>query len=705
MRVHASMRAGWMVGMLILTSGAQAEPDAPAAQLPGVLVTAPREEGSLQTPLTTREANLDEDERALARDGSALLDTVPGAAVNRNGPVTGIAQVRGLSDDRVKTLVDGMTITPACANHMDPPLHYVAPSTVASMRVVAGVTPVSLGGDSLGGTIVADAARPLFADDGPFRITAEGNANYSGSQGAFGFAGTTGIAGRDASMAYTGSFQQGNDLRIPGGTVADTTFEIQQHGLLLAGRNEALGTFSLDGGLGRTRYAGTPALMMDIARDSSRRFGGRWSGELGPVQLETRGYWHHIDHVMDNFTLRPNAGTMLNPRSQSPASSRDVGYRLDATIPFLEQHVARVGSDMNLAFFNSVIQNLTTSQQQTGIPGAHRSRIGVYAEWEARWTDQWQTLLGLREDTVWSNADTVTQVFRPMNAALRRAIAADAAAFNAADRSVSDLDWEATALLRFEPAPGQTYELGLARKVRAPSMLERYTWTPLAASAGLSDGRLYWGNVDLDPETAYQVALTGFWSGERWRLEVSPFYTHVVDYIQGSPVPGRFDAMTGNAILRWENFPSVNLYGVEAEAGYAVNEYVGLRGNLSYVRGRNESMGENLYRIMPLHGAIDLDLTYGPLSGTIEVAMAARQDEVSDYNGEQPTAGWAVLNLSAGYTLREGTRIVVGLDNVLNQKYAIHTSGVNQVRMSDVGVGQRLPEAGRFVYTGVTFAY
>ena len=40
MRVHASMRAGWMVGMLILTSGAQAEPDAPAAQLPGVLVTA-----------------------------------------------------------------------------------------------------------------------------------------------------------------------------------------------------------------------------------------------------------------------------------------------------------------------------------------------------------------------------------------------------------------------------------------------------------------------------------------------------------------------------------------------------------------------------------------------------------------------------------------------------------------------------------------
>jgi outer membrane receptor protein involved in Fe transport len=50
-------------------------------------------------------------------------------------------------------------------------------------------------------------------------------------------------------------------------------------------------------------------------------------------------------------------------------------------------------------------------------------------------------------------------------------------------------------------------------------------------------------------------------------------------------------------------------------------------------------------------------------------------------------------------------RIVVGVENVLNQRYALHTSGVNNVRLSDVAVGQRLPEAGRFFYTGVTLAY
>ena len=199
----------------------------PAAELPGVLVTAPREDESLQTTLTTRKADLDETDRALARDGAGLLTGVPGAAVNRNGPLTGIAQVRGLSGDRVKTLVDGMTITPACANHMDPPLHYVNPSTLESMRVVAGITPVSLGGDSLGGTLIAESEKPVFAEDEPFRITARANANYAGSQDAYGFAGTTGLASQRASLAYTGSYQTGDDLRIPGGTVSDTGFEIE----------------------------------------------------------------------------------------------------------------------------------------------------------------------------------------------------------------------------------------------------------------------------------------------------------------------------------------------------------------------------------------------------------------------------------------------------------------------------------------------
>ncbi len=67
--------------------------------------------------------------------------------------------INGLNDDRVKILVNGMSITSACANHMNPPLSYVDPSQVVSADVIAGVTPVSKGGDSLGGTIIVERGR------------------------------------------------------------------------------------------------------------------------------------------------------------------------------------------------------------------------------------------------------------------------------------------------------------------------------------------------------------------------------------------------------------------------------------------------------------------------------------------------------------------------------------------------------------------
>ena len=59
-----------------------------------------------------------------AADGGDLLRGMPGVVVMRNGPQSGIAQIRGLGGDRVRVRVDDRTITPACPNHMDPPLHY-----------------------------------------------------------------------------------------------------------------------------------------------------------------------------------------------------------------------------------------------------------------------------------------------------------------------------------------------------------------------------------------------------------------------------------------------------------------------------------------------------------------------------------------------------------------------------------------------------
>ena len=71
-----------------------------------------------------------------------------------------------VKDALVAIGVDGMTISSACPNHMNPTLSYVAPAQAAQVTVLAGITPVSLGGDSLGGTISVESPAPAFAEPG-----------------------------------------------------------------------------------------------------------------------------------------------------------------------------------------------------------------------------------------------------------------------------------------------------------------------------------------------------------------------------------------------------------------------------------------------------------------------------------------------------------------------------------------------------------
>lgn len=689
------------LALLLLALPAAAQPDGPGAEapeLPGLVVTAPRPADELTRPLASREADLSARARSRASDAAALLEAVPGAAVVRNGPLTGIAQLRGLSNDRVKVLVDDMQITPACANHMDPPLAYAPVEAIDALRTVAGITPVSLGGDSLAGTIVVESAPPPFAEDDGLHVSARGTASFDGSQGAVRTGGLLGAGDRKLALAYTGSWQHGDDLRFPGGRVSASGYERHDHGLLVGSRR-GWGELALDLGLGITDEAGTPSLPMDIVSDESHRAGLRLRRALGGGELAARLYWHEIDHVMDNFSLRP-AGAM---RMRSPAESQDIGYRIDFTRPLREGHQLRVGSDLHLASFDSEIHDLTMGRRQTGIPDGKRRRVGTFAEWEASWSPRWTTLVGVRNDTVWSDAGDVRELMVPMNPLLAAALRADRDAFDARGHRRSDVDWEASALARFQASDALRLELGAARKQRAPSLLERYQWTPLAANAGLADGRLYVGNLDLEAETAWHLGLAAEWRSERLELRVAPFYTWVEDYIQGSPLADRRDPATGLPVLRYENFDDVRLYGVEASARVSLHEHLQVRGQLGYVRGRNHSSHDDLYRIAPLRGALALDLPWRALTATAELEWAARQDQVARYNDEPTTDGYGIVNLAVAWQPPgRGVRLAMGLDNLFDVSWAEHTSGLDRVTGSDVALGERLPGAGRFFHAALT---
>ena len=78
-------------------------------------------------------------------DTAQILRNAPGVSIFTSGGVSGLPAINGLNDDRVKVLLNGMVVTSACPNHMNPPLSYIDPSQVVIADVIAGVTPVSVG--------------------------------------------------------------------------------------------------------------------------------------------------------------------------------------------------------------------------------------------------------------------------------------------------------------------------------------------------------------------------------------------------------------------------------------------------------------------------------------------------------------------------------------------------------------------------------
>ena len=83
------------------------------------------EEIRISASRDTRVINLAE-EITPSPDLASLLKKAPGANVNRNGPLTGIAQYRGMYGPRIAVKVDGANIAPSGPNWMDAPLSYAA---------------------------------------------------------------------------------------------------------------------------------------------------------------------------------------------------------------------------------------------------------------------------------------------------------------------------------------------------------------------------------------------------------------------------------------------------------------------------------------------------------------------------------------------------------------------------------------------------
>lgn len=640
-------------------------------------------------------------------DTARLLDDILGVTVAGAGGVSALPSVQGLGDQRVLTLVDGMQLSAACANHMNPPLSYISPSQVGKVEVMTGISPVSHGGDSIGGAIIVESPKPFFTKPGEGVGTmGQFSTFFRSNNAAVGTAANASVANENLSLGYAGSWTQASNFSAGGGgAVPLTRYNTQNHKLSLAGRNES-NLIILEGGAQWMPYQGFANQPMDMTQNRSWFGNVRHEGEYGWGRLDSKAYYHTVGHKMNNLAER--GGNM--PMN---TEGKDFGYGLKAEIPLTDIHTVRLGNEFHGQILDDIWPFAGSGVQElVEISNGRRNRIGNYLEFESKWTSQWSTVIGLRSDIVQMDTGTVQGYFDISNYA-------NARLFNSLDRSREDYNFDGNVLVRYEPDKTQDYQFGVARKTRSPDLYERYNWQMTNMVGWYGDDNNYQGNPWLRPEIAYTVGAVAKWHDEArkdWEITAAPYYTYVHDYID---VNGTGTSTLGTALGQqpggrqiWKfQFVNTNadIFGIDFGGRKLLADIAGLgaftgTGKLGFQRGHNQSTGASLYRMMPLNAKLGLEHRMEGWTNGIEVELVDAKTHVDPVRHDPPTPGYAVFNLKSGYAF-ENIRIDGGISNLFDHRYYQPMGGTNVLILAaGSNTGPRVPllAEGRSFNMGLT---
>ena len=667
-----------------------------------------------------------------APDAAEILKSVPGANVNKNGPMTGIVQYRGMFGTRVNVQVNGLNVAPAGPNWMDPPLSHLAPAQLESISVIRGISPVSAGAESIGGTVKAKSVTTPFAIGDEVESHGSLTTGYDSNNSAYTVGGQLGIGSDKNRIQLHGNYDKGQDMKAGNGLdIVPTQYKRQTLGVDF-GHQFSGGVFNLGYGHEKVDNSGSPALPMDIiyVKGNTYSIGYQSNDDFVGTKWLADIHYMDTDHKMDNYSLR-KFPVMLGMggapmKRYATTNAKDFAYNLQAAMP-MGAGTLTLGTDGWIVKHNADVFNPDSAafliQNYNDVT---RNRYSLFSEWKSSITDSLDVQFGVRYSRVNMNSAKVKATgFAGLLATQINTLSSN---FNNSQLSQNDNLVDIALQLSQRINDNLTFKIGGARKQRAPSYQERYLWSPLESTAGLADTRTYVGDVNLSPETSYNVDVGFDWKSERAYFTPRVFFKRVKNYVQGTPLTSGaaydFRVTQGNMIkgggfctanpldpfcvpLQFSNVDA-EFFGSDAGFGINITEHIAVDGTISYVRGKRKDIADDLYRIAPLNSMVNLSY-YGDSDWSVSAQsmLYGKQDKVSTSNSEQRTGGYSVFNLQGRYAINRYIELSTGVNNVLDRFYQDHLGGYNRVstdvngQSSAVAVGVRLPGQGRNYFVQV----
>ena len=589
--------------------------------------------------------------------------------------------VNNMATERVSTTIDGMKIFYACTDKMDPVTSYVESSNLQSILLNSGLNgnPQSTG--NIGGSLDLKLRKAGFVTSNLSPLTSHLNvdAGYESN-------GHLQVYGADVAVSsrrfYTNGgffFRHADNYKEGGGRkVQFSQFQkvnaFANAGVKLTTRDVLEGTFIFD----RATDVGYPALNMDVAKAeafiTSLSYRHSWyEGFLN--SWETKAYYNHITHIMDD-TKRPDVEIHMDMPGKSWTSGL---YSLVSASN--GRHDVQANYDL---YYNRLFADMTM------YPG------GAAPMYMVTWPDVGTLNTGLALSDLVSLTDnqslkvSTKLAFQTQRLNNDEGYHALEVFFPGMKQSYQQVTGRIAANYQFSLFNSQL-SIGAGWGSRAPTVTEAYGYY----LNNTFDQYDYIGNPRLKNESAIELngnyKLSLFNSQLSISLDANAFFFS--NYIIGQ-FETRLSPMTVDAegVKVYYNLDHATIVNTSFTTDWKLFPWLTWNTRLAYAVGRDDQ-GDQLPLISPFAYTSGLTFAYKRFQGKVEVRGNSKQVNYGKKYGETRTPAWAIGNISGQYTLSIAAHdltLRAGVENLFDKRYTTYADWCD------------IPQKGRNVYVNVS---
>ena len=689
-------RKGQWTAMLLVTVAGRAWAAAPepVAVLPEVVVTALRSETALaEVPGTVHVVDRETMQPASPRTTPDALRGLPSVMVQKTGYGQGSPYLRGFTGFRTLMMVEGVRLNNS--TFRDGPNQYwntVDPWSVARYEAVMGPASVLYGSDAVGGAVNAlTLAPPEWAGEPVYERTLSVR-GATADESVQARAGIRARATERLGFAAGFTWKEFGDVR--GGDEV--------------GRQRHTGYDEMDWDL-RADYdlTGDDVLTLahqQVAQDDAWRthstfYGIDWEGlKRGDDQIRSYDQDRALTYLRLAGTDHPGLISAYALTLSRQAQEEDL-HRLRADSRRDETGVDVTTWGVSLALESETavghwVYGIDYSRDEVDSYGRHFKADGSPGKTDAQGPvadDAAYDLLGVFVQDTLSLAGGAVEL-TPGVRYTRARLEADRVLDPVRGEVMSrEDDWDSVvgslrALVPLGVERQHAVFAGVSQGFRAPNLSD-LTRLDAARSTEIETPV-----DDLDPERFVSAEVGARCQGERVSAEIAAYYTWIEDLIVRAPTGEIIDGLDE---VTKKNAGNGYVAGVELTLGYQLAEDWQVRLMGSWMEGEVDAyptsdpvaVRDDLSRLMPLTGQAALRWQPAGESFWLESVLDAAEkadrlsaDDERDTQRIPPggTPGYAVLTLRGGVTLLESLQLSLALENVADEDYRIHGSGVNE---------------------------